>query len=47
MNHIVGECVGRLNVGIGDHIEISPLAKEIVKPKSDSVSDRKFVLELK
>ena len=47
MNHVMSECVRCLNVGVGDHIGISPLAKEKVKLKSDSVRVRKFVLEFK
>ena len=34
-----GECVRHLNVGIGEHIGISPLTKKQVKPKNSSVAD--------
>ena len=34
-----GECVKHLNVRIGEHIVISPLAKKKVKPKGNAVSD--------
>ena len=34
-----GECVRHLNVRIGEHIVISPLAKKQVKPKNSSVDD--------
>ena len=34
-----GECVGHLNVSIGEHIGISPLSKKKVKPKCSAVSD--------
>ena len=33
------ECVRNLNVRIGEHIGISPLTKEKVKPKGSAVSD--------
>ena len=38
-----GECVRHLNVRIGEHIGISPLARKKVKPKCSAVS-RHFLL---
>ena len=35
-----GECVRHINVIIGKHIGISPLAKKQVKPKNSSVAER-------
>ena len=34
-----GECVSHLNVGIGEHIGISPLTKKQVKPRNSSIAD--------
>ena len=34
-----GECVKHLNVRIGEHISISPLAKKQVNPKNSSVAN--------
>ena len=34
-----GECVRHLNVRIGEHIDISPLTKNQVKPENSSVVD--------
>ena len=34
-----GECVRNLNVRIGEHIGISPLARKKVKPRDSAVSD--------
>ena len=34
-----GECIRHLNVRIGEHIGISPLTNEKIKPKVSSISD--------
>ena len=36
---LCNECVRRLNVRIGEHIGISPLTKNKVKPKGSAVRD--------
>ena len=35
-----GECMGHLNVRLGEHIGISPLTIKQVKPKNSSVADQ-------
>ena len=34
-----GECVRQMNVGIGEHVGISPLTKKQVKSRNSSVAD--------